>query len=44
MHQLGALMLTGKVVGLSSKEQSAGQAVNRLVNKSSRWIRKAMHC
>ena len=29
------LMLTGKVVGLSSNEQSAGQAVNRLVNKLS---------
>ncbi|MBE8576291.1 bifunctional proline dehydrogenase/L-glutamate gamma-semialdehyde dehydrogenase PutA [Vibrio sp. OPT18] len=38
------LMLTGKVVGLSSKEQSAGQAVNRLVNKLSEpVIRKAMH-
>ncbi|PTP44484.1 bifunctional proline dehydrogenase/L-glutamate gamma-semialdehyde dehydrogenase PutA [Vibrio splendidus] len=38
------LMLTGKVVGLSSNEQSAGQAVNRLVNKLSEpVIRKAMH-
>ncbi|MEZ9267623.1 bifunctional proline dehydrogenase/L-glutamate gamma-semialdehyde dehydrogenase PutA [Vibrio splendidus] len=38
------LMLTGKVVGLSSSEQSAGQAVNRLVNKLSEpVIRKAMH-
>ncbi|WP_061015984.1 bifunctional proline dehydrogenase/L-glutamate gamma-semialdehyde dehydrogenase PutA [Vibrio splendidus] len=38
------LMLTGKVVGLSSKEQSASQAVNRLVNKLSEpVIRKAMH-
>ncbi|TKE98025.1 bifunctional proline dehydrogenase/L-glutamate gamma-semialdehyde dehydrogenase PutA [Vibrio kanaloae] len=38
------LMLTGKVVGLSSNEQSASQAVNRLVNKLSEpVIRKAMH-
>ncbi|MGB1319902.1 MAG: bifunctional proline dehydrogenase/L-glutamate gamma-semialdehyde dehydrogenase PutA [Vibrio gallaecicus] len=39
------LMLTGKVVGLSSKEQqSPTQAVNRLVNKLSEpVIRKAMH-
>lgn len=38
------LMLTGKVVGLSSNEQSAGQALNRLVNKLSEpVIRKAMH-
>ncbi|WP_434763563.1 bifunctional proline dehydrogenase/L-glutamate gamma-semialdehyde dehydrogenase PutA [Vibrio fortis] len=38
------LMLTGKVVGLSSNEQSPAQAVNRLVNKLSEpVIRKAMH-
>ncbi|MFM2581596.1 bifunctional proline dehydrogenase/L-glutamate gamma-semialdehyde dehydrogenase PutA [Vibrio fortis] len=38
------LMLTGKVVGLSSNEQSPTQAVNRLVNKLSEpVIRKAMH-